>query len=145
MARMTRNHDSGRDAPEGRRVTHVADLIHLDVPASPRSLAVLRTATAAAGVSLREDLTVDVVDDLRLAIDELAAAAVEGAAAGARLDVSIRLEDDFLTVRGRRTASGPMGDSTTLTDVSSLLLASVCRRYEVAPDGSFAVEFDLTG
>ena len=122
----------------------LADLIHLDVPAEPRSLAVLRTATAAAGVSMRDDLTIDVLDDMRLAIDELAALTMEGAPAGARLDVFIGLGDDVLTVRGRRSASTP-GHDPALTDVSTLLLDSVCRRYEVAADGAFACEFDLAG
>ena len=44
------------------------DVVELEVPASPAYVAVVRTATA--GLAARFDLTLDRIEDLRIAIDE---------------------------------------------------------------------------
>jgi serine/threonine-protein kinase RsbW len=46
----------------------VADTVDLRVPADPAYLAVIRTATA--GLAARLDLTLDEIEDLRIAVDE---------------------------------------------------------------------------
>ena len=56
-----------------------ADRVELRVPADPAYLAVLRTATA--GLAARLDLTLDEIEDLRIAVDE-ACALVLGDSAG---------------------------------------------------------------
>ena len=48
--------------------TDIADTVHLRVPADPAYLAVIRTATA--GLAARLDLTLDEIEDLRIAVDE---------------------------------------------------------------------------
>lgn len=48
-----------------------SDSIELRVPADPAYLAVIRTA--AAGLALRLDLTMDEIEDLRIAVDEACA------------------------------------------------------------------------
>ncbi|SDQ08592.1 ATP-binding protein [Quadrisphaera sp. DSM 44207] len=48
-----------------------ADRVELRVPADPAYLAVLRTATA--GLAARLDLTLDEIEDLRIAVDEACA------------------------------------------------------------------------
>lgn len=48
-----------------------ADSIELRVPADPAYLAVIRTATA--GLAARMDLTLDEIEDLRIAVDEACA------------------------------------------------------------------------
>ena len=48
-----------------------SDVIDLRVPADPAYLAVIRTATA--GVAMRLDLTLDEIEDLRIAVDEACA------------------------------------------------------------------------
>lgn len=47
------------------------DTVHLRVPADPAYLAVIRTATA--GLAARLDLTLDEIEDLRIAVDEACA------------------------------------------------------------------------
>ena len=47
------------------------DVVRLDVPASPAYIAVVRTA--AAGLAARVDLTLDRIEDLRIAVDEACA------------------------------------------------------------------------
>lgn len=44
------------------------DVVQLDVPANPAYVAVVRTA--AAGLAARADLTLDRIEDLRIAVDE---------------------------------------------------------------------------
>jgi len=48
-----------------------SDTVHLRVPADPAYLAVIRTATA--GLAARLDLTLDEIEDLRIAVDEACA------------------------------------------------------------------------
>ncbi len=52
------------------------DVIDLRVPADPAYLAVIRTATA--GVAMRLDLTLDEIEDLRIAVDEACALLLDG-------------------------------------------------------------------
>ena len=47
------------------------DVVQLDVPAQPAYVAVVRTA--AAGLAARADLTLDRIEDLRIAVDEACA------------------------------------------------------------------------
>ena len=47
------------------------DTVHLRVPADPAYLTVIRTATA--GLAARLDLTLDEIEDLRIAVDEACA------------------------------------------------------------------------
>ena len=49
----------------------LADRVELTVPADPAYLAVLRTASA--GLAARMDLTLDEIEDLRIAVDEACA------------------------------------------------------------------------
>src|SRR5512141_3495133 len=51
--------------------TTLSDTVELRVPADPAYLAVLRTATA--GLAARLDLTLDEIEDLRIAVDEACA------------------------------------------------------------------------
>src|SRR6478735_3271011 len=55
--------------------TTLSDTVDLRVPADPAYLAVLRTATA--GLAARLDLTLDEIEDLRIAVDEACALLLE--------------------------------------------------------------------
>ena len=55
-------------ATQSSTPTDTADTVHLRVPADPAYLAVIRTATA--GLAARLDLTLDEIEDLRIAVDE---------------------------------------------------------------------------
>ncbi len=57
--------------PEGVAAAPVQDRVELSVPADPAYLAVLRTATA--GLAARADMTIDEIEDLRIAVDEACA------------------------------------------------------------------------
>lgn len=59
--------DPGADA--------AADIVELRVPADPAYLAVIRTASA--GLAARLDLTLDEIEDLRIAVDEACALLID--------------------------------------------------------------------
>ncbi len=52
-----------------------ADVVELSVPADPAYLAVIRTATA--GLAARLEMTLDEIEDLRIAVDEACALLLE--------------------------------------------------------------------
>ena len=112
------------------------DEVILCVPADPAYLAVLRTATA--GLAARLDLTLDEIDDLRIAVDEASALLLANVGPGDELRAVFELDADVLAVQvcgpatslperhsfawtvletlvGQvQTASGPDGSSITL-------------------------------
>ncbi len=72
------------------------DQVELRVPASPAYLAVLRTASA--GLAARLDLTLDEIEDLRIAVDEACALLLADAGPGDELVAVFDLEADALAV-----------------------------------------------
>jgi serine/threonine-protein kinase RsbW len=84
------------------------DTVELQVPADPAYLAVVRTATA--GLAARLDLTLDEIEDLRIAVDEACALLLAGRShPGQDLCSSFRLGEDVLDV----TITGPVSDLPT--------------------------------
>ncbi|WP_166349587.1 anti-sigma factor [Phytoactinopolyspora limicola] len=73
-----------------------ADLVELSVPASSAYLAVLRTTSA--GLGARLGLTLDDIEDLRIAVDEACAMLLPVAQSGANLQCRFELHDDSLEV-----------------------------------------------
>ncbi len=63
--------DSGGAGSGGSGGSGGGDVVELVVPADPAYLSVLRTATA--GLAARLDLTIDEIEDLRIAVDEACA------------------------------------------------------------------------
>jgi serine/threonine-protein kinase RsbW len=64
------------------------DVIDLSVPASPAYVAVVRTATA--GLAARVDITLDRIEDLRIAVDEACALLVRRPPRGAAAPIERR-------------------------------------------------------
>jgi serine/threonine-protein kinase RsbW len=73
-----------------------SDSVELRVPADPAYLAVIRTA--AAGLAARLDLTLDEIEDLRIAVDEACAMLLAIAIRGAELACRFAVTEDALTV-----------------------------------------------
>ncbi|WP_018637598.1 ATP-binding protein [Parafrankia elaeagni] len=72
------------------------DVAHLSVPAAGAYLVVLRTATAS--LATRADLTLDDIEDLRIAVDEAAALLLVSAVPGSALECVFTLSPGFLRV-----------------------------------------------
>jgi len=78
--------------------TFVADTVELRVPADPAYLAVIRTASV--GLAARLDLTLDEIEDLRIAVDEACALLLDHRAhAGEDLNAAFTIHPDTLEVR----------------------------------------------
>lgn len=71
-------------------------VVRLDLDASTRDIAIARSVTAA--MAARADLTLDQLEDARLAVDEAASQLVADCPAGARLVVEFRTGIDGLSV-----------------------------------------------
>ena len=120
------------------------DAVHLSVPASTANLRVVRLVAASLATDL--DFGVDEIEDVRVAVDELAAVLLDVHGAGdsdgsdgRRLDVQLVAADGALEVRG---ASAPPADTDggaaepTLHEVAAELLSLLVDEYEVgAEDG----------
>ncbi len=76
--------------------TAVADTVDLRVPADPAYLAVIRTATA--GLAARLDLTLDEIEDMRIAVDEACAMLLAQAIPGSTLDCGFALGPEAITI-----------------------------------------------
>lgn len=98
-----------------------ADLVELSVPASSAYLAVLRTTSA--GLGARLGLTLDDIEDLRIAVDEACAMLLPLAQPGAHLHCRFELHDDALQVLVSVTAARtnlPAQESFAWTVLSAL-------------------------
>lgn len=115
-----------------------SSVVGLTVPADVRFLQVLRVSVATAALELEP--TLERLDDLRLAIDELAASVIEAVAPDRRLQVRLALAPTGVRVRGSVEADGAL---PTLSEVGVMLLSSVCRDHRLEREGS-AVVFEFT-
>lgn len=111
--------------------------IHVDVPAEEGFLRLLRMTTASAVAD--HVGTLPRLDDVRLAVGELAAGVVAVAEADRMLHMDIRVTHDQLVVHGR--VAGSTG-SPGLSEVGELLVATVSSDHTLGRDGDDLV-FDL--
>lgn len=122
-------------------MTHppTSNAIELDVPADDRYLQVLRVTAAAVAAGLFDEI--DRLDDVRLAIDELAVAVIRAADPGERLHVVLQAADDRLVVSGRVAADDEV---PRLSPVGQTLLATICDTYRLArEDGDLLFEMAI--
>lgn len=106
--------------------------VRLAVPANPEFLRLARVT--AMGLASRVAFTVDDIEDLRIAIDELLLTLIGSKGRDGSVALDYHLDDDTLRVTGR----GQFTDGTTevaLTEFSDLILGAVADDYAVALDG----------
>lgn len=124
---MTGDQDAGRGGPRARSGR---DRVELSVPADPAYLAVLRTASA--GLAARLDLTLDEIEDLRIAVDEACALLIAGHDSGRdNLTAVFDLDGGALDVH----VTGP---ATSLPDPGSFawaVLEALVGEVETGPQG----------
>jgi serine/threonine-protein kinase RsbW len=122
---VTQQQDVGR--------TRVEDRVELRVPADPAYLTVLRTATA--GLAARMDLTLDEIEDLRIAVDEACALVLTGAT-----DVSAPATGDAGGSREQLRAEFEIG-----TDVLAVRVTGPARSLPERSSFAWAVLEALVG
>ncbi|GAB7193275.1 anti-sigma regulatory factor [Kineococcus sp. NUM-3379] len=91
-----------------------SDLVELRVPADPAYLTVVRTASA--GLAARLDLTLDEIEDLRIAVDEACTLLLDPQAEHGEITALFRLGSGVLEVEVR-------GPATVLPERSSFAWA----------------------
>jgi serine/threonine-protein kinase RsbW len=107
------------------------DTVEVRVPASVAFVSTLRLT--AASLAARCDLTVDDIEDLRLAVDEACALLLPHAVAAATLDATFRLADGELAVDTSvrsRDAAQPNREGFAWT-----VLGALASSVDVAQDG----------
>lgn len=102
----------------------------LRIPSDPRLLRVARVTAAALAAEL--PFTVQDIEDLRVAVDELAAVAIEGCASDGVLDLHFEVVGDEFHVSGRVPGAGPPPE---LHPVAVDLLGLVANGHELGTDG----------
>jgi len=119
------------------------DVVDLSVPASPAYVAVVRTATA--GLAARVDITLDRIEDLRIAVDEACALLVRGTDHASRqpdpddvLHCRFVLHEESLTIEVRGPwAPLPEHDSFAWSVLSALVDGLECG-HGAGPDADSA-------
>lgn len=102
----------------------------LRIPTDPRLLRVARVTAAALAAEL--PFTVQDIEDLRVAVDELSAAVIEGCGPDGTLELRFAVVDDALSVEGRVAGAGAPPE---LHPVAVDLLGLVAETHELGVDG----------
>lgn len=102
----------------------------LRIPCDPRMLRLARVTAASMAAEL--PYTVQEIEDLRVAVDELAAAIIDGCEADGQLLLTFEVAEQSLTVRGRVEGAGTVPE---LHPVAVDLLAMLADDHELTTDG----------
>lgn len=103
--------------------------VRLDIPAGPRHVVVARVV--AASMAADAGWSVDDIDDVRLALDELLGVLVDAGENGARVRVEMVVEGDALHVHG--TLDGA-SSAASADELSRRIIDAVADDYELGPD-----------
>ena len=112
--------------------TAATPAVRLVIPAEARYLRLVRLT--ASGFAGDLDYGTDALEDLRIAVDELCAAIIDGSADGAELTVSYREVDGVLLVDG--VCDDASSSPPELHAVARELLAMLADEYEFGVDGA---------
>jgi serine/threonine-protein kinase RsbW len=99
------------------------DTVALSIPASPAYLQVVRLI--AAGLGTRIGFTLDEIEDLKIAVDELSAYLTGAQGRDGDLEISFEVGDDRLTITGVGHFKPGQKVRTELTGLSKMILQTV--------------------
>ena len=108
-----------------------SDEVQLVMPADPEFLRLARVT--AMGLASRLSFTIDEIDDLRIAIDELVFGLIGTKGREGSVRMTYRLEPEGLEVRGTGEFLDT-GTSPGLSELSELILDAVADEHELAVD-----------
>lgn len=111
----------------------MTDEVKLTLPSSPEFLRLARVT--ASGLASRMGFTVDEVEDLRLAIDELTFALTGQAPPEGTVELRYRVLADALEVSGIGHFNGDAALPLTLTEFSERILDALVDEHELRSDG----------
>jgi hypothetical protein len=99
------------------------DTISVKIPASPEYLSVVRLIVS--GLASRLRFTIDDIEDLKIAVDELSAYLTGAQGRDGTLDIACDVHDDRIEVRGAGYFSAGTKVRTDLTEMSRKILDTV--------------------
>ena len=99
------------------------DTISVSIPASPEYLKVVRLI--AAGLASRLRFTIDDIEDLKIAVDELSAYLTGAQGREGTLDIIFDVHDDRIEIGGTGHFTPGTKVRTDLTDMSRMILQTV--------------------
>jgi len=104
--------------------------VRLEVPAAPEYLRISRIM--AAGVASRVGFTLDEVEDLRIAIDEVCFSLVGAKGRAGTISLRYLLDDDQLAVEGVGRFTDGLGNDPIVSALSDQILAAVVDECELS-------------
>ena len=99
------------------------ETISITIPASPRFVQVVRLV--AAGLGARLKFTIDDIEDLKIAVDELSSYLTGPQGREGTLEVTFFLGDDRIEIAGRADLAPGHDARTELTEFSQMILETV--------------------
>lgn len=109
--------------------------VSIRIPASPAYLHVIRLA--AAGLASRLGFTIDEIEDLKIAVDELCAYLTGAQGREGELRIKFHVHDDRLEIEGLGSFAPGQKVRTDLTEFSKMILGTVVDSASLAQlDGS---------
>ena len=111
----------------------MSDEVQLVMPADPEFLRLARVT--AMGLASRLSFTIDEIDDLRIAIDELLFGLIGTKGRPGRVTMRYTLVDGGLEVQGAGTFEDGL-ETPGLTELSELILHAVADEHELSPSGA---------
>ena len=109
------------------------ETVSIDIPASPAYIQVVRLV--AAGLASRPEFTLDEIEDLKIAVDELSAYLTGAQGREGTLKVIFNISDDRIEIKGVGNLAPGQRVRTDLTELSQMILATVADEASLAqPD-----------
>ncbi|MEA2461071.1 MAG: serine/threonine-protein kinase RsbW [Actinomycetota bacterium] len=99
------------------------DTVSVSIPASPAYIQVVRLI--ASGLASRLRFTIDEIEDLKIAVDELCAYLTGSQGRDGTLDLDFRIEGSLLEIRGVGNFVAGQKARTELTEFSRMILETV--------------------
>jgi len=107
-----------------------ADAVALAVPGRPEYLRLVRLAAAESGT--RADLSIEEVEDLRIAVDELTYALMGEDPTGGTLSLRYMATKGLVEIHG---SCATHGKALEVSDLSRSIIGAVVDEYDVTEDG----------
>ena len=99
------------------------ETISINIPASPEYLKVVRLVVA--GLASRLRFTIDDIEDLKIAVDELSAYLTGAQGRDGTLDIGFDMYDDRIEIHGAGHFTAGTKVRTDLTEMSKMILDTV--------------------
>jgi serine/threonine-protein kinase RsbW len=111
------------------------DTISVQIPASPEYLKMVRLVVS--GLASRLRFTIDDIEDLKIAVDEMSAYLTGAQGRDGTLDITFEIHEDRIDIKGSGRFTAGTKVRTDLTEMSQMILETVVDEaaLEMSGDG----------